>query len=117
MRELDEEQIKVGLESLERFLDEYFDRRKIIYSGSGALFIFPNEYKGIEKNYLRKIANILKSKDINKVSIKFWKDFGEEYSIVVFAIDLSLRLEVGIENFVNNHSDNIKKLGKKAENT
>ncbi len=111
VKELDEEQIGVGLESLKMFFNEYEDR-KMLYSGGGALLILPDTYKEKE-SYFTKLKEIFKYMGI-PLKIKYWKDFGLDFSVSVFAIDLSLRTELGILNFVMNNSEDIKKWELKA---
>lgn len=111
VRELDEEQIGVGLESLRLFFNEYGDRKKL-YSGGGAILILPESYRDKE-SYLSKIREIFNTMKI-PLTIKYWNDFDLNYSISVFAMDLRLRTELGIINFIMNNLDDIKKWEFKA---
>lgn len=112
IRELDEEQISVGMESLKMFFDEYQDR-KMLYSGGRALLILPNKYKK-HNAYLKKLKEIFEKFRMSIV-IKFWDEFNMDYSIALFAIDLRLRSEIGIVNFIMNMMDDIKKWNIKAQ--
>lgn len=112
VRELDEEQISVGMESLKMFFNEYQDR-KMLYSGGRALLILPNKYRD-HRDYLRKIEEIFE-KFKTPIIIKFWDDLDMDYSIALFAIDLRFRSETGISNFIMNIIDDIKKWDIKAQ--
>jgi len=112
VRELDEEQISVGLESLRMFFSEYQDRQ-MLYSGGGALLVLPNMYKD-KKELLAKLQETFQFFKI-PLKIKYWDDFGHNFSIALFAMDLSLRTELGVVNFIMNTIDDVRKWDIKAQ--
>lgn len=112
VRELDEEQMSVGMESLKMFFDEYQDRR-LLYSGGRALLVLPSEYRE-HSAHLEKLEKIFKKFKIPLV-IKFWDEIDTDYSIAFFAIDLRFRSEIGITNFIMSIMDDIKKWNIKTQ--
>jgi len=111
IKDLDQSQIKVGLESIKYFFDTYEDRRKL-YSGGGALLILPTPYKD-RVGYLKKLKDFFNSMKID-LKIKFWDEFKMDFTIALFALDLSLRTDLGIVNFIMNNLDEVKKWDIKA---
>ncbi len=112
IRELDEEQIKIGLDAIRHFFDTYRDR-KMLYSGGGAVLILPDKYRdGV--GYLEKLRELFNDIKI-PLKVKFWSDFNMDHSVAVFAIDLSLRTEIGITSFVMNNIEEVEKWDIKAK--
>jgi len=111
LRELDEEQIGVGLKSLRLFFDQYRDRR-MLYSGGGALLVLPDKYRDRE-SYLDKLKELFKAMNI-PLHVRYWQDFGLDFTVSLFAIDLSLRSDMGILSFIMNNLEEVKKWQIKA---
>ena len=105
VRELDEEQISVGLESLKMFFNEYQDRH-MLYYGGGALLVIPNAYRDKEK-LLQKLRDIFNQLKV-PLKIKYWDDLDMKSSITLFAMDLRLRTTSGISSFITNIDKDIK---------
>jgi len=112
VRELDEKQISIGMESLKMFFNEYQDRR-MLYSGGRALLVLPDKYQD-HKVYLDKLKEIFDEFKM-PIIIKFWSELNMDCSIALFAVDLRFRSDIGITNFVMNIMEDIKKWNIKAK--
>jgi len=97
-KNLDYSQIEHGFSTLKSFMNEKLDRR-ILYAGSGAVLILPNEYKQY-KEYIRAFKEAFKKLNID-LQVKFWDELGENRSLVLFAMDMSLRTNEGIREFIS----------------
>lgn len=99
VQDLDRDQISVALNEVKNFIDSKWDR-KAIYSGSGSTIILPNAFKS-KSRFIMKIKEIFDSLGI-PLTIKFWDEFGVDYKLVIFGMDMMLRNDNGITSFVEN---------------
>jgi len=97
-RDLDYSQIEHGFSILKAFMSKKLDRR-ILYAGSGAILVLPSRYKQYEK-YMFAFRETFKKLGID-LHIKFWDELDGERSIVLFAMDMSLRTDDGIKQFIS----------------
>jgi len=96
-RKFDFKQIKDGLSILEMFINERLDR-KILYAGTGAILILPSAYRKYLV-YLNKLRDAFKKFDVN-FKLKFWDELGDDKTVVLFAMDMSLRTDECINRFL-----------------